>query len=254
MKNFEKIIIANWKMQLSTEQSVVLAKELVAQLKDQNLASEKMLVICPDFTSLHAVGAVLEGSGIALGAQDGFYEDKGAFTGQVSLQQLKHLGCEYVILGHSERRALGETDKLVNQKVAKALSLGLTPIICVGETFEQRQEGSKGEVIMRQVYEALQGISISEGQSVIIAYEPVWVIGSGQAISGQEAAETVLMIKQSYVDVMEGENMPALNIIYGGSVDGQNIAQFTRQPNIKGALVGGASLQAASFLAVIKNS
>jgi|SRR3989344_3169683 len=254
MKRFEQIIIANWKMQLSVEEAKKLAESLKNLLGGETGLSAKQVVVCPDFLSLVEVASIIKDSGLILGAQDGFYEAAGPFTGQVSLQHLKDLGCQYVILGHSEKRALGETDKSVNLKVKSALTQGLAPIICVGETFEERQEGNKGTVIMHQVYEALQGVQPIEGQNIIIAYEPVWVIGSGQAISGQEAAQTAAMIRQSYVDAMDGQYLEALSVIYGGSVDSDNIRSFTSQTNIQGALVGSSSLKSKVFADLVKNA
>lgn len=254
MKNFEQIIIANWKMQLTVAAAKQLAEALKNLLSAETSIINKQVVLCPDFLSLVEVAKIIKDTNILLGAQDGFYESEGAFTGEISLQHLKELGCEYVILGHSERRGLGETDKSVNLKVKAALAQGLVPIICVGETFEERQEGNKGTVIMHQVYEALQGVQPGPDQSIIIAYEPVWVIGSGQAISGQEAAQTAAMIRQSYVDVMEGGYGQALSVIYGGSVAPDNIRDFTSQANIKGALVGSSSLKSKVLVDLVKNA
>ncbi len=254
MKNFEQLIVANWKMQLSVEEAKKLARTIKNLVEQHKISSKKQIVICPDFLSLVEVSKVLADSRIALGAQDGFYEDRGAFTSQVAIHELKTIGCEYVIVGHSERRALGETDKVINLKVKAALQHGLIPIVCVGETFTERQEGNKGTVIMRQVYEALQGVEVEDQHQIIIAYEPVWVIGSGQAISGEEASQTAAMIKQSYVDVMEGRHMDSLGVLYGGSVDPENIHRFTQMENIRGALVGGSSLKSRTFVELIENS
>lgn len=254
MKAFEQIIVANWKMQLSVDEAIKLAEGIKNLVEQNKISQKKQIVVCPDFLSLAEVGKIFADSHIAIGAQNGFYEDVGAFTGQVAIRELKALGCEYVILGHSEARVLGETDKMVNLKVKTALKHDLVPIICVGETFEERQEGNKGTVIMRQIFEALQGVEVADGQKIIIAYEPVWVIGSGQAISGDEASQTASMIRQSYVDAMEGRHTEALGVIYGGSVDPENIRHFTEMENIVGALVGGSSLKSKVFVDLIKNS
>lgn len=254
MKNFDQLIIANWKMQLTVEEAKKLARSIKNLADQRKISSKKQIVICPDFLSMLEIAKILKDSPVALGAQDGFYEDIGAFTSEVPMRELKSVGCEYVILGHSERRALGESDQTVNLKVKAAIKHGLVPIICVGETFSERQEGNKGTVIMRQVYEALQGVEVASHHQIIIAYEPVWVIGSGQAISGEEASQTAAMIRQSYVDVMEGRHMDSLGVLYGGSVDPDNINHFTKMANIRGALVGGASLQAQTFIDLAENS
>ncbi|PWB38695.1 MAG: triose-phosphate isomerase [Parcubacteria group bacterium] len=254
MKNFEQIIVANWKMQLSIEEAKKLARTIKNLATEKKISAKKKIVLCPDFLSLPEVAKMLKDSDLSLGAQDGFYEDIGAFTSQVSIRELKASGCEYIILGHSERRALGETNLTINLKVKAALKHGLIPIICVGETFTERQEGNKGTIIMHQVFEALQGVEVENHHQIIIAYEPVWVIGSGQAISGEEASQTAAMIRQSYVDVMEGRHTDSLGVIYGGSVDPSNINHFTKMANIRGALVGGASLKATTFVELIQNS
>lgn len=247
-----KYLIANWKMQLSQDESVKQALSLSKLLAKNHVQEDIRVVVCPDFVSLSAVGEALAKSPIALGAQDGFYEEKGAFTSQVSMRELKNIGCEYVIIGHSERRQLGETDAQVNKKVAAALTHGLTPIICVGETFEERKEGQKDLVIMHQVYEALHNIKLSSKQKIIVAYEPVWVIGTGQAIGSADAFYAASLIQQSLLDSFPNQTEDSFTIIYGGSVNPKNINDFMDLPNISGALVGGASLVAEDFLEIIK--
>ncbi|MBI3291102.1 triose-phosphate isomerase, partial [Candidatus Falkowbacteria bacterium] len=244
------IIIANWKMKLGIPESIDLAKAI------KKKASKKAeLVICPSFVSLTEVSKVLKGSGIALGAQNCFWEGSGAFTGEVSAMYLREAGCRFVILGHSERRKyLGETNEMVHNKVKMALSAGLIPIICVGETFDQRQQGAKDYVLIEQTTKALEGASVGLNEQVIIAYEPVWVIGSGQAVEPEEADLAHQVIRQSLFDMFP----PSLvknnfRIIYGGSVDGGNVANFTGSKNCAGVLVGGASLDAENFSAIIKN-
>jgi triosephosphate isomerase len=248
----EKYLIANWKMQLSQEEAGKQALALKKLLAEEKINSDLKIVLCPDFVSLAEVAGIVNGSKIALGAQDGFYEEKGAFTSQVSMKQIKDIGCQYVILGHSERRALGETDEIINKKVKAALEQGLIPIICVGETFEERKEGQKDLVIMHQIYEALKNIKPESGQKIIIAYEPVWVIGTGQAISGADAFYAASLIQQSLLDSQTGLDEKNFGVIYGGSVSPENINDFLELPNIHGALVGNASLEAQKFLAIIK--
>ncbi len=251
MSDQKPIIIANWKMKLGISQSVELAKEI-----KKSASKNDNIVICPSFVSLLEIAKVLKSSRIKLGGQDCFWEEAGAFTGEISASQLREVGCEYVILGHSERRTyLKETDEMVHQKIKMALAAKLTPIICVGETFEQRQQGAKDYILIQQTTKALAGAEISLNQKVIIAYEPVWVIGSGQAVEPGEAAAAHQVIRQALFDLFS----PSLvknnfSVIYGGSVDGTNVAQFTNLENTSGVLVGGASLNLKDFTAIIKNS
>jgi triosephosphate isomerase len=252
-KESEKIIVANWKMQLNIDEAKDEAKKIKKLAAGSRLDKKIKIVVCPNFLSLTEVAKVFKGSRVALGAQDSFYEDRGAFTGEVSMKDLKDLGCQYVILGHSERRQMGETDEVINKKVKTALRDGLVPIICVGETFDERREGQKDFVVMNQVYRDLEGVDFKPGQNFIIAYEPVWVIGTGQAIDHTEASHMSSVIKQSLIDVLNGKNLSAFSIIYGGSVNPQNIKEFTNLPDISGCLVGTASLQAKTFFKIIKS-
>lgn len=248
----EKYLIANWKMQLDKDQAVRQASELKNLLNKEKINEDLNIILCPDFLSLGAVAEIVKDSKIDLGAQDAFYEEKGAFTSQVSMKQIKEIGCQYVILGHSERRALGESDEVINKKVKAALEQGLTPIICVGETFEERKEGQKDFVIMHQVYEALKNIEAEPKQKIIIAYEPVWVIGTGQAIGREDAFYAVSLIQQSVLDSQTGLDEKNFSVIYGGSVSPENINDFLGSENIHGALVGNASLEAQKFIEIIK--
>lgn len=249
MSTKKPIIIANWKMKLNTAAS----KELATQIKNQ-AKSDAEIVICPSFVSLTEVEKALKGSLIKLGAQDCFWEAEGAYTGEVSADQLREAGCEFVILGHSERRKyLAETDEMVHQKVKMALAAKLTPIICVGETFEQRQNGAKDYVLIQQTTKALEGAEVGSGQQVIIAYEPVWVIGSGQAIEPEEAAMAHQVIYQSLFDLFPSELVKNnFRIIYGGSVDSDNVDSFIGLDNTSGVLVGGAALKADGFISLIQ--
>ncbi len=250
----EKYLIANWKMQLDQDQAIRQASELKNLLNKEKINKDLNIILCPDFLSLASVASIIKDSKIDLGAQDAFYEEKGAFTSQVSMKQVKELGCHYVILGHSERRALGENDEIINKKVQAALEQDLTPIICVGETFEERKEGQKDLVIMHQVYEALKNIKPTKDQKIIIAYEPVWVIGTGQAIGSADAFYAASLIQQSLLDTLSGHDEKNLSVIYGGSVNPQNINDFLDLPNISGALVGNASLVAEEFFEIIKKT
>ena len=252
MPNDKKpLIIANWKMKLSASQSAALAKEIKAKA-----GSRAEVAICPSFTCLEAVGKILAGGEIKLGAQDCFWENNGAFTGEVSADQLKEAGCEMVIIGHSERRQhLLESDDMVHKKVRLAVQEGLTPIVCVGETFDQRQIGAADYVLIQQTTKALEGIEINPKQKVIIAYEPVLVIGSGQAIEPSQAQMAHQVIRHVLFDLFpSGPAKNNFSVIYGGSVDGGNVRSFTGLEEIDGILVGGASLKAEDFLAVIRNA
>jgi len=246
-----KTIIANWKMSLSLKESVDLAKKLSRDLRS---ITGHAVVLCPSFPALLPVGQVLAGSKIALGAQDMFWETHGAYTGEVAAGMLQEVGCTHVIIGHSERRNIaGETDAMVRKKVAAAIAAGLTPILCVGEKFQERQEGLKDHVIAKQVRSALEGIAISSAAKLYIAYEPVWVIGSGQAVEPEEAQYTAEVIRQVAVDLFtEYNSASAIRVLYGGSVDAANITSFLRQPDVHGVLVGGASLKAETFSSMIQ--
>ena len=253
MTKASEFIIANWKMQLTVDQAIAQATKLKKLLAKAKFDKEIEIVIAPDFLSWAAVAEIFKGTKIAMGAQDGWYEPSGSFTGEISLKMLKNLGCQYVILGHSERREfLKETDKLINKKIAAALEYDLVPIVCIGETFQQRKEGRKEIVIMQQVQQALHGIDIKPDQTLIVAYEPVWVIGSGQAIDPAEAAHTAMIIKQSLIDVLEDRDLPLVKVIYGGSVNAASVNSFTKLNEIEGALVGSASLKAEDFVKLIQ--
>jgi triosephosphate isomerase len=195
---------------------------------------------------------MIMGTNIGLGAQNMYFRDKGAFTGEVSPLMLKAL-CHYVILGHSERRQIfGESDTMVNEKVKSALAVGLVPIFCIGETLEENEAGKTGEVITRQVRAGLKGIS--PANEIVIAYEPIWAIGTGRAAAGPQADRTIGLIRMETSAVLGKEKAESTRILYGGSVTAANIAEFIGQPQIDGALVGGASLKAAEFTSIVKQA
>jgi triosephosphate isomerase len=210
-------------------------------------------VLCPSFISLVAVSALLEGSGIGLGAQNMHWEEKGAFTGEVSPLMLKEF-CQYVILGHSERRAyFGETDDVVNRKLRAAQAFDLTPIICVGETLEQYESNQTSEVVARQISLGLRDIAPAFAPRIIVAYEPVWAIGTGKASSGENANHVhANVIRPALAELFGAQTAQAMRVIYGGSVTGVNAREFFSQPDIDGALVGGASLKPDEFVAIVK--
>jgi len=243
------IIAGNWKMNTTLPEARSLIEELRKTLKGIK-GVEK--VICPPFISLALARELLEGTDIKLGAQNMYFEERGAYTGEISPSMLSGL-CEYVILGHSERRGyFGEDDKLVNKKVKAAISFGLKPILCVGERLEERDAGQTEEVVTRQVREGLRDLDSLPG--LVIAYEPVWAIGTGRPATGEEANRVSRLIRglvaELYGDTVAGE----LRIQYGGSVTKANIAEFISQPEIDGALVGGASLKAEEFSSIIEQT
>lgn len=247
------LIAGNWKMHKTVREATLLAQELQTLLKG---IREREVVMCPPFTSLAAVGKVLSNASepsIKLGAQDCCWEEKGAFTGAVSPAMLKDLGCHYVIIGHSERRGIfKETDDMVSKKVRAALEWGLLPILCAGETLPQREAGRTRDVVRTQVTAALQGLTNTEIERSVVAYEPVWAIGTGKADSPDEANSTIGFIRSLLGDLGGYDVSQKVRILYGGSVKPDNIDGFMQAPEIDGALVGGASLGAESFARIVR--
>jgi triosephosphate isomerase len=213
---------------------------------------DRDIVLAPTFTSLQTVAEVIKGTNMALAAQNLFWEDKGAFTGEISAEMLLDAGCKYVIIGHSERRQyFGETDETVNKKVRQALNKGLLPIVCVGELLAEREAGKANDVIDRQITGALKGVTAAEMQKIVIAYEPVWAIGTGKTASPDQANEIHAFIRQKVKAMYTAEVADGLRIQYGGSVTPDNVSQLMAKPDIDGALVGGASLKPESFAALV---
>ncbi len=245
----KKVVIANWKMSLTLRESIQLAKEVGAESAN---VKNVTIVLCPSFTALPSVGPLLPPA-IALGAQDVFWEEKGAYTGAIAPRLLVEMGCRYVLVGHSERRQyFQETDSTVNKKVLAALRAGLIPILCVGENSDERRNGQKDYVVMRQVAEAIRGVTLIGAQELLVAYEPVWVIGTGQAVSGDDAEHMSHVIRHTIADTIPPVTMESrCRIVYGGSVDAKNVADFTRRSVIDGVLVGGASLKSRSFSGIL---
>jgi triosephosphate isomerase len=243
------IIAGNWKMNKTAAEARDLAAKLiplVAGVKDREI------VLAPPFTALHTVAEVLKGTNLALSAQDLFWEDKGAFTGQISAEMLLDLGCKYVIIGHSERRQyFGETDATVQKKLRQALNKGLLPIVCVGETLAEREAGKANEVIERQLLGALANVTVAEMRNVVIAYEPVWAIGTGKTATPEQAQEIHAFIRAKIKGLYSGETAEATRIQYGGSVTPENVSSLMAMQDIDGALVGGASLKPESFAALV---
>jgi triosephosphate isomerase len=246
-----KIIMAgNWKMHKTVDESVTLVEQLRSALAD---VADREILVCPPFTALYAVGKALEGSNIRVGGQNLYPSEEGAYTGEISPTMLLDVGCTYVILGHSERRQyFQENDQFVNQKLEVALEHGLKPILCVGETLEQREEGRQKTVVSMQVERGLQGISAGAMKDVAIAYEPIWAIGTGRTATPEQAEEMHATIRDNLRGLYGDKVAQKVCVMYGGSVKPGNVDELMAQPEVDGALVGGASLDAESFARIVK--
>jgi triosephosphate isomerase (TIM) len=243
-----KLIAGNWKMNTDRASAVALAKSVVAGAAQHSAVD---LLVCPPAAYLVPVGEALAGGKVALGAQNMYHEGNGAFTGELSAAMLKDVGCSYVILGHSERRhILGEADEAVNKKTLAALAAGLVPIVCVGELLSEREAGQTAAVIKRQFEGSLAGVSAEQIEKTVIAYEPVWAIGTGKVASPEQAEEVHADLRRLLVERYNDRSAAKVRILYGGSVKASNAAELLGQPNIDGALVGGASLKAEEFLGI----
>ncbi|HSW57956.1 MAG TPA: triose-phosphate isomerase [Dehalococcoidales bacterium] len=243
------MIAGNWKMNTNHQEAVKLVKDLDAGLNERIPVD---VVACPPFISLASVSEALTGSQIRVGAQNMYFEEKGAYTGEVSALMLKGL-CQYVILGHSERRQYFlETDEIVSRKIKMALKYQLKPILCVGENLEQNEAGKTEEVVTRQIRRSLDGIETIE--TLIVAYEPIWAIGTGKAATGDLANRTISLIRSLLQQKYSAQAANAIRILYGGSVTAGNIGEFVSQSDIDGGLVGGASLKVSEFLSIIRTT
>ncbi|MBN2097879.1 MAG: triose-phosphate isomerase, partial [Candidatus Omnitrophica bacterium] len=246
------IIAGNWKMYKTAAEAEELVSGFKKALGD---VQDVEIVVCPPYTSLAAAARVIHGSNISLGAQDVYWEDSGAYTGEISCPMLKELGCQFVIIGHSERRQyFGETNQGVNKKAKAVLSSNLTPIICVGERLEQREKGETFKVIEDHVKNGLKDITEEQARSIILAYEPVWAIGTGRTALPEQAQEAHHFIRQLLKKLYTQELADVLRIQYGGSVKPGNISDLMAQEDVDGALVGGASLKVDSFVGIIKGA
>lgn len=242
------IIAGNWKMNKTPSEAI----ELINRLKPLVNGRGVEVVVCPPFVSLVAAGSALEGSNIALGAQNVFFEDSGAYTGEVAPNMLKELGVKYVIIGHSERRQyFKETDEIINKKVRMAIKNGLIPILCVGETLEQREEGITEKIVEQQTRQGLSGINQEDASKVVIAYEPVWAIGTGKTATSQQANDVISFIREIVLDVFNEDVAEKIRIQYGGSMNPNNAAELMAMSDIDGGLIGGASLKAEDFAKVV---
>ncbi|UCB42487.1 MAG: triose-phosphate isomerase [Dehalococcoidales bacterium] len=243
------IIAGNWKMNTTVAEAI----ELTGQVrKGISNGFSVEVVVCPPFISLAAVKEALKGTSIKLGAQNLYHEEKGAYTGEVSPLMIADL-CEVVIVGHSERRQyFGETGEIVNRKISAALKAGLKPILCVGEQLEDNEAGQTAEVVTEQLRSSLEGISVSS--DLVVAYEPIWAIGTGRAAHGKPVNETSAIIRRTLTELSNQEIAQGIRILYGGSVTAENIAEFLEQSEIDGALVGGASLKADQFISMVEQA
>ncbi len=250
----KKIVIANWKMHTTVTEAVNLADAIKKGLKSiKNLNLD--IVLCPPFISIYPLKEALSKSKIGLGAQNIFYQEKGAFTGEVSVLMLKGL-CRYVILGHSERRQnFGETDEEVAKKARLSLKHGIFPVICVGETLFQRESEQGAKAVINQVQETIKDVTSLSAQKLIFAYEPVWAIstsGTGMIATPEDADQMIILIRKILAGKFTSKVAEKIRILYGGSVDGDNVASFTSQPGVDGVLVGGASIRGGEFLKIIR--
>jgi triosephosphate isomerase len=244
------LVVGNWKLHHGVRASEELAR---AVAEGAGKVPGVEVVVAPVFTSLAAVHAALAGSGVGLAAQDLHWDDEGAYTGEVSAPLLKDVGCTHVIVGHSERRRLfGENDEMVRRKVGAALVHGLVPIVCVGETLEEREAGRTLAVVLAQIDAALHGITGEALPRVVVAYEPVWAIGTGRVAKASDAQAVQAAIRARLAQRMDAAAAARVRVLYGGSVKPDNAEELMRQPDIDGALVGGASLKAEQFLPIVR--
>lgn len=248
------LIAGNWKMNAGPSEASQLIKNIRKELANKPIKSE--VLVCPPFISIPAVQEELSGlNSVLVGAQNVHFEDNGAYTGELSTQMLKEAGCRYVIIGHSERRAyFGETDETVNKKAKKSLNDGLKPIICVGESLEQRKAGEHEDLVKKQVTAAFAGIDAESAKKVVVAYEPIWAIGTGETASPEQAQEMHEIIRKELAGLYNDETASAIRVLYGGSMKPENAADLLGQPDVDGGLIGGASLKAHSFVSIINTA
>jgi len=246
------IIAGNWKLNKTSQEAVELVTLLKRELSD---VKEVDIVVCPPFTALTEVSDVLAETNIDLGAQNVYWEDEGAFTGEISAPMIKSAGAKYVIIGHSERRQFfGETNDTVNQRLKAALAHQLIPIVCVGENLQEREADKTFDVIRDHLEGAIKGFTADDLKTLVIAYEPVWAIGTGKTASPEQAQDVHLFIRETVTKIYDEEFAQALRIEYGGSVKPENSAELLGKPDIDGALVGGASLKADAFVQIVKST
>ncbi len=244
-----KLIAGNWKMNNTNKEGLELVSKLKELVKD---CKDRDIMIAPSFTCLSEIKNAISGSNIKLGAQNLYFEEKGAFTGQVSADMLLSVGCEYVIIGHSECRDIfGETDELINKKVKRALEKNLIPVLCIGEHLEEREKGITADVVSTQTKKGFEGLTEQDALKVVIAYEPVWAIGTGKTATPQDADDVHKSIRDTLKSIYNENVADNIIILYGGSVNENNADELLNMPNIDGALVGGASLVADKFARIV---
>jgi triosephosphate isomerase (TIM) len=250
MKNRKAFVAANWKMFKTVDEAVSFIESLQ---KEVGRFEDREVVVAPPFTALSAVRKAMNRENFKLAAQNCHFEDKGAYTGEISGVMLKDVGCDYVIVGHSERRhVFGETDEMVQKKVAAAFKKGLVPILCVGEVLDDRESGKTFEVVGDQLKRAVSGLGSEQAEKLVIAYEPVWAIGTGKTASPDQAQEVHAFIRDQYASLFDKKFANGIRIVYGGSVKPDNVDSLMAQPDIDGLLVGGASLEVGSFKRIIE--
>ena len=245
-------IAGNWKMFKTVHEAVLFVKELRSAVKD---VSDVEIAVAPPFTAVHAVAEAARNTNIGVAAQDLYFEREGAFTGEVSPTMIKEAGAEYAIIGHSERRRLfGETDAIVNRKTMAAVAAGLTPIVCIGETLEERERNETLAILDRQIKDGLDQVSATQLAEIVIAYEPVWAIGTGRTATAAQAGEAHAHIRKRLRQWFGADAADACHVIYGGSVEPDNIRELIAEADVDGALVGGASLEVKSFTEIVTRS
>lgn len=246
----KKIIAGNWKMNKTGVEAASFARDL--KIKTLNI-NKTEIVVCPPFTAIIPVYEILKESRIKIGAQNVHWEPSGAYTGEVSAEMIEKAGCKYVIIGHSERRQyFGETNQTVNKKIKQTLTTSLSPIVCIGETLHQRQEGHTREIVKTQIIEGLERLSADQIKRLVLAYEPIWAIGTGVTATPEQAEEVHQFIRELIQQIFNSQVADSAHILYGGSVKPENIKELLSQKNIDGGLIGGASLNVDSFVAMIK--
>jgi len=247
------LIAGNWKMNTDRVEAVSLARDVLEQLGNSD--SDVLVAVCPPSVNLQSVSSVVGGTSIRLGAQNVHHASSGAYTGEVSVAMLQAVGCHYAIIGHSERRQyFCETDQTVNAKVLACVSAGLVPIVCVGESLEQREAGQLEEVVTRQVQEGLRSVDLPDAASLVVAYEPVWAIGTGKTATPIQAQEVHALIRRLLVNSFGTEVGNAVDILYGGSMNPGNADELLAQPDVNGGLIGGASLKPDQFASIVESA
>ncbi len=245
------LIAGNWKMNKTLEESEELMKGLLSKIKQYD---DRDILVCPPFTSLSGVSRLLEDSRVKLGGQNLHFEEKGAYTGEISGEMLKAVGCDYVILGHSERREyFGETDEIVRTKILRAKEEGLIPILCLGERLDERENGITEEVVTKQLTNCLKDVPLSSAGELVIAYEPVWAIGTGKTATPEQAQEVHALLRGIAGNMYNDAIRDGIQILYGGSMNANNAQSLLSQPDIDGGLIGGASLKIDDFVVIIES-